>query len=90
MAGASRTPNTCLSHLLDQGQCQREELARAVNRIGALAGMPLSHSGQSVSMWIRGHQPKTQVRAIVVAALSREARTSRHARGSRSHPRRVR
>lgn len=70
MSGTSRTPNTALSHLLDQGQCQREELARAVNRIGSLAGVPLSYSGQSVSMWLRGHQPKAQVRAIVVAALS--------------------
>ncbi|MEV0112445.1 hypothetical protein AB0H77_04185 [Streptomyces sp. NPDC050844] len=70
MAGTPRTPNTSLATLLDQGQCQREELARAVNRIGRLAGMPLTCSGQSVSMWLRGHQPKQQVRAIVVAALS--------------------
>ncbi|MEU3743253.1 hypothetical protein AB0E78_40125 [Streptomyces sp. NPDC032198] len=32
--------------------------------------MTLSHSGQSVSMWIGGHQSKAQVRAIAVAALS--------------------
>ncbi|MGW6059620.1 hypothetical protein [Streptomyces sp. NPDC055189] len=65
-----RTPNTGLSALLDQAQCQRGELARAVNRIGSLAGMPLTYSGQSVSMWLAGHQPKAQVRVIVVAALS--------------------
>lgn len=70
MAGTPRTPNARLATLLDQGQCQREELARAVNRIGTLAGMPLTYSGQSVSMWLRGHQPKQQVRAIVLAALS--------------------
>ncbi|MEU1120693.1 MULTISPECIES: hypothetical protein [unclassified Streptomyces] len=70
MVGTARTPNTLLAALLDQAGCQREELARAVNRIADAHGIGLSYSGQSVSMWLRGHQPKSQVRAIVVAALS--------------------
>ncbi|MFC9612377.1 hypothetical protein [Streptomyces sp. NPDC056938] len=70
MSSTPRTPNSKLASLLDQAGCQREELARAVNRVGKLAGAPLNYSGQSVSMWLRGHQPKQQVRPLVLAALS--------------------
>ncbi|MFD9072286.1 hypothetical protein [Streptomyces lasiicapitis] len=70
MSSSSRTPNSKLAWLLDQAECQRQELARAVNRIGKLAGVPLNYSGNTVSMWLRGHQPKAQARPLVLAALS--------------------
>ncbi|WP_394437610.1 hypothetical protein [Streptomyces sp. SGAir0957] len=70
MPSSPRTPNSSLSALLDQAQCQRQELASAVNRMGRLAGIPLNYSGHTVSMWLRGHQPKWQVRPLVLAALS--------------------
>lgn len=66
-----RTPNRKLSALLDQAECQRQELASAINRIGGLAGVPLRLSGQTVSNWTSaGTQPKSQVRPLVLAALS--------------------
>ncbi|MFJ2774771.1 hypothetical protein [Streptomyces sp. NPDC087300] len=70
MSSSPRTPNADLARLLDQAECQRQELARAVNRIGKLTGVQLNYSGNTVSMWLRGHQPKRQVKPLVLAALS--------------------
>ncbi|MEU6389935.1 hypothetical protein [Streptomyces sp. NPDC046939] len=70
MSSSPRDPNTKLSALLAQAECQRQELARAVNRIARTSGVPLNYSGQTVSMWLRGHEPKAQVKPLVLAALS--------------------
>ncbi|MEU5685676.1 hypothetical protein DEJ48_23610 [Streptomyces venezuelae] len=71
MPSTSRTPNRKLSALLDQAGCQRQELARAINRVSALAGFPLHLTGQAVSNWISGaNKPKDQVKPLLLAALS--------------------
>jgi tetratricopeptide (TPR) repeat protein len=71
MPSTSRTPNLRLAALLDQAECQRQELARAINRIAALAGVPLNMSGQAVSNWVSGaNKPKEQVKPLLLAALS--------------------
>ncbi|CAM5623086.1 Transcriptional regulator OS=Streptomyces alboniger OX=132473 GN=CP975_15310 PE=4 SV=1 [Streptomyces alboniger] len=71
MPSTSRTPNHELGKLLDQAGCQRQELARAINRVSVLTGCPLSLTGQAVSNWISGaNRPKEQVKPLLLAALS--------------------
>lgn len=71
MPSNPRTPNLGLAALLDQAGCQRQELARAINRIGALAGVSLNLTGQAVSNWVSGaNNPKAQVKPLLLAALS--------------------
>ncbi|MGW2224570.1 hypothetical protein [Streptomyces formicae] len=71
MPSTSRTPNLKLSALLGQAGCQRQELARAINRVSVLAGIPPNLTGQAVSNWISGaNRPKDQVKPLLLAALS--------------------
>ncbi|MFI7103321.1 hypothetical protein ACIBK8_28700 [Streptomyces sp. NPDC050161] len=71
MPSNPRTPNLKLAGLLDQAECQRQELARAINRIGNLVGVPLNLTGQAVSNWVSGaNNPKDQVKPLLMAALS--------------------
>ncbi|MGG7569764.1 hypothetical protein [Streptomyces sirii] len=71
MSSNPRTPNLKLAALLDQAECQRQELARAINRISTSAGVPLHLTGQAVSNWVRGsNNPKDQVKPLLLAALS--------------------
>ncbi|MGW1764047.1 hypothetical protein ACWCQL_08160 [Streptomyces sp. NPDC002073] len=72
MAHRSRTPNTGLRALLDQAGWSRSQLALIVNRVGAEAGLALTYGQPAVSQWIAGHQPRPQVRALIVEAFERK------------------
>ncbi|MEV8599959.1 hypothetical protein AB0465_08655 [Streptomyces griseoviridis] len=65
-----RTPNLALNHLLEQARWTRTQLARQVNRLGPQAGLDLTYDRTAVAHWIAGVQPKRQVRALIVEALS--------------------
>ncbi|MDI3405410.1 tetratricopeptide repeat protein [Streptomyces cavernicola] len=70
MAARKRTPNPALADLLDQARWTRTQLAQQVNRLGPQAGLDLSYDRTAVAHWIAGVQPKPQVRALVLEALS--------------------
>ncbi|MFI5979295.1 hypothetical protein ACIBEA_00310 [Streptomyces sp. NPDC051555] len=72
MANHSRTPNAGLRILLEQAGWSRTQLAMIVDRIGAEAGLILTYGQPAVSQWIAGHQPRPQVRAIIVEAFERK------------------
>ncbi|WP_328620735.1 hypothetical protein [Streptomyces sp. NBC_00354] len=72
MAQHSRTPNAGLENLLEQAGWSRAQFALIVNRIGAEAGLTLKYGQPAVSQWVAGHQPRAQVRAIVVEAFERK------------------
>ncbi len=65
-----RTPNPGLDHLLDQARWTRTQLAQQVNRLGPQVGLDLTYDRTAVAHWIAGTQPKPQVRALIVEALS--------------------
>ncbi|MEO3754136.1 hypothetical protein [Streptomyces sp. B6B3] len=71
MAREPRTPNTQLSRLLDQARWTRTQFARAVNRVGAEAGLELRYDQSAVSHWLAGTRPRPQVRPILREALAR-------------------
>lgn len=68
----ARTRNFALATLLDQAGWSRTQMASAVNRTGAEAGMSLRYDQTAVSHWVAGTMPKAQVRPIIVEALSRK------------------
>lgn len=72
MARRSRTPNTGLSTLLEQAGWSRGQFASIVNRIGAEAGLLLKYGQPAVSQWVAGHQPRPQVRALIIEAFERK------------------
>ncbi|MFF3406706.1 hypothetical protein ACFYW8_10900 [Streptomyces sp. NPDC002742] len=70
MARSPRTPNKRLADLLKQAQMQQGQLARAVNRLGQQRGLDLHYAQPNASQWIAGVEPKPEVRALIVEALS--------------------
>lgn len=72
MAQRSRTPNTGLSTLLEQAGWSRSQFASIVNRVGAEAGLVLKYGQPAVSQWVAGHQPRPQVRALIIEAFERK------------------
>ncbi|NGO75260.1 hypothetical protein G6045_06140 [Streptomyces sp. YC504] len=74
MANRSRTPNAGLKSLLEQANWSETQLAQQVNRLGQEAGMTLAYGQSSVAHWIRGTQPREQVRALILAAFERKLR----------------
>lgn len=70
MARSPRTPNKRLADLLKQSQMQQGQLARAVNRLGQQRGLDLHYAQPNASQWIAGVEPKPEVRALIVEALS--------------------
>ncbi|MFD3776914.1 hypothetical protein [Streptomyces sp. NPDC058612] len=48
------------------------QLSLIVNRIGAEAGLALHYGQPAVSQWIAGHQPRAQVRALIIEAFERK------------------
>ncbi|MFJ6565941.1 hypothetical protein ACIQNU_00825 [Streptomyces sp. NPDC091292] len=70
MATKKRTPNPALAGLLDQAGWTRTQLAQQVNRLGPQAGLDLTYDRTAVAHWIAGTEPKPQVRALIVEALS--------------------
>ncbi|MFD0148704.1 hypothetical protein ACWGQ4_01210 [Streptomyces sp. NPDC055721] len=69
-----RTPNTALAALMAEADWGNGQLARAVNRAGAEAGLTLNYSASTVTYWLRGTLPKDPARAVVAEALSRRVR----------------
>ncbi|MBW5485515.1 hypothetical protein [Streptomyces bambusae] len=72
MARHSRTPNVGLATLLEQAGWSRSQLALIVNRVGAEAGLNLKYGQPAVSQWIAGHQPRPQVRALIIEVFERK------------------
>ncbi|MFE3583502.1 hypothetical protein [Streptomyces vinaceus] len=72
MARRSRTPNAGLPTLLEQAGWSRSQFASIVNRVGAEAGLILKYGQPAVSQWIAGHQPRLQVRALIIEAFERK------------------
>lgn len=71
MATSPRTSNTGLASLLGQAKWSQTQFARAVNRIGAEAGLTLRYDPSAVSHWLSGTTPRAEVRPVVLEALAR-------------------
>jgi hypothetical protein len=71
---ATRTPNEGLRRALDESRWSLAQLATAVNRVGAEAGVPLRYDETAVCHWLRGTMPRKVVRPFVREALSRKLR----------------
>lgn len=72
MAQHSRTANTGLPVLLEQARWSRQQFASIINRLGAEAGIGLKYGQPAVSQWIAGHQPRAQVRGLIIEAFERK------------------
>ncbi|MEU3862764.1 hypothetical protein AB0F03_36580 [Streptomyces sp. NPDC028722] len=70
MATRKRTPNPALADLLDQARWTRTQLAQQVNRLGPQAGLQLTYDRTAVAHWIAGTPPKSEVRPLILEALS--------------------
>ncbi|MBN3929386.1 tetratricopeptide repeat protein [Streptomyces verrucosisporus] len=71
---ATRTPNEGLRRVLTESQWSQSQLALAVNRVGAEAGVPLRYDESAVSHWLSGTRPRKAVRPFLREALSRRLR----------------
>src|SRR4051794_14507636 len=69
-----RVPNTMLRDLLVEAAWTGDALARAVNAIGAEAGIPLRYGRSAVSHWLIGMCPRPPVPDFVAEAFSRKLR----------------
>ncbi|WP_405827167.1 MULTISPECIES: hypothetical protein [unclassified Streptomyces] len=66
-----RAPNRSLAGLMAEADWGNGQLARAVNRAGAEAGMDLSYSASTVTYWLRGTMPREGVPQVIAEAISR-------------------
>ncbi|MGW6940841.1 hypothetical protein ACWGF3_17830 [Streptomyces xanthophaeus] len=66
-----RAPNRSLAGLLAEADWGNGQLARAVNRTGAEAGMVLSYSASTVTYWLKGTTPREGIPQVIAEALSR-------------------
>lgn len=64
--------NQGLESLLEQARWSRTQLAAAVNRTGAQAGLTLKYDQSAVSHWLAGTQPREQVRGVILETLGRK------------------
>ncbi|MFJ6622934.1 hypothetical protein ACIQOW_35785 [Kitasatospora sp. NPDC091335] len=71
MTHRPRTPNTALATLMRQAGTGNSQLARAVNRVGAEAGLRLAYDASAISHWLTGTRPRAEVREVVREVLSR-------------------
>ncbi|WP_406097544.1 hypothetical protein [Kitasatospora purpeofusca] len=71
---SAKTPNQALSALLAEAGWTRTQLAQAVNRAGAEAGLTLQYDHSAVSHWVRGTVPAAAVQPVVCAVLTRRLR----------------
>jgi len=71
---ARRVPNTRLRELLAETGWTGDALARAINAVGAEAGMPLRYGRSSVAHWLSGMRPWPPVPELVAEAFSRKLR----------------
>lgn len=69
--GSRRLPNEALRHLLAEAGWTGDALARAVNAVGAEAGLPLRYQRASVTHWLSGMRPRPPVPELVAEAFSR-------------------
>ncbi|MER7000394.1 hypothetical protein [Streptomyces sp. NPDC000410] len=69
-----RTPNTALAALMAEADWGNGQLARAVNRAGAEAGLALNYSASTVTYWLKGTLPKEAARPVIAEALARRIR----------------
>lgn len=70
----AKAPNEGLRRALDESRWSQAQLAMAVNRIGAEAGVPLRYDESAVSHWLSGTRPRKNVRPFIREALSRRLR----------------
>jgi hypothetical protein len=71
MAARPRISNNALAALIAEARWTNGQLASAVNRVGADAGLQLSYDDSAVCHWLTGTIPRTRVRPLVCEALSR-------------------
>ncbi|MGH3885354.1 MAG: hypothetical protein ACRDSZ_02095 [Pseudonocardiaceae bacterium] len=71
MTARTHTPNTALAALIGEAQWTNGQFARAVNRVGAEAGLQLSYDDSAVCHWLAGTLPRDRVRPVVCEVLSR-------------------
>lgn len=69
-----RVPNTMLRELLAEAGWTGEALARAVNVVGAEAGVSLRYGRSSVAHWLSGMCPRPPVPEFVAEVFSRKLR----------------
>ncbi|MGH3907575.1 MAG: hypothetical protein ACRDTE_25870 [Pseudonocardiaceae bacterium] len=62
---------TTVAALIAQAQWTNGQFARAVNRVGAEAGLQLSYDDSAVCHWLAGTLPRDRVRPVVCEVLSR-------------------
>lgn len=64
-------PDEGLRALLAEARWSGQSLARAVNAVGAEAGLTLQYGRSSVAQWLSGARPRSPVPALIVEALTR-------------------
>ncbi|RCV58136.1 tetratricopeptide repeat protein [Marinitenerispora sediminis] len=69
-----RSPNAKLAALLSEAGLTYDALARAVNRVGAEAGLDLRYDRTSVAHWLSGARPRGQVPDVITEAIGRRLR----------------
>lgn len=74
MAGCHRPENEALRALLTAADWTYEQLARAVNVLGAENGLALRYDRTSVAHWLAGTLPRRQVRGVVAEVFTRRLR----------------
>jgi hypothetical protein len=69
--GSRRLPNEALRRLLDEAGWTGDALARAINAIGAEAGLLLHYQRASVTHWLSGMHPRPPVPELAAEAFTR-------------------
>ncbi|MFE4787143.1 hypothetical protein ACFRNK_06435 [Streptomyces sp. NPDC056756] len=70
MSGRGRVANARLGGLLAEAGWSGAELARAVNALGTLHGLPLRYDRTAVAHWLSGTRPRRPVPELIAAALT--------------------
>ncbi|SFC78286.1 transcriptional regulator [Streptomyces aidingensis] len=68
---ATRTPNHALARVIEEAGLTYAQVASAVNRAAAQAGMTLHYTQPSVSQWVKGTLPRETVRPFILEVLTR-------------------
>ncbi|WP_030266556.1 hypothetical protein [Streptomyces sp. NRRL B-24484] len=71
MGRRTRTPNAALAALMREADWGNDQLARAVRRTGAEAGLRLTYDKTTVSHWLAGSRPRAEVAGVVREAFAR-------------------
>lgn len=66
-----RAPNEDLRRLMSEAGWGNGQLARATNRVAAELGIHIDYGASTVTYWLRGVQPRAEVRPAITEALSR-------------------